>query len=74
MVPVGVKVPNGIGVVVAAAMGPVTPLFQVPQLVAMKRTGVANKISIKINFRSAFVSLFLILENIAPLFVLQADG
>jgi hypothetical protein len=74
MVPVGVKVPLGMGVVVAAAMGPVMPLFQVPQLVAMNRTGVANTSSVKINFLLLLSDGFLLLENMVPLFGLQAEG
>jgi hypothetical protein len=65
----GVSVPAGVLVKVSEAIGPVMPLSQVPQLVAMNRNGLANKSSIKIYFLFAISEIFFTVENMAPLFV-----
>ncbi len=64
---VEVEVIAGVVVNVSAAMGPVTPLFQVPQPAVMKMTGLTDKNNVIRNFLFTIKNFF-VLENMISLF------
>jgi hypothetical protein len=63
-----VAVTAGVAVDVSAAVGPVTPLFQVPQPAAMKMTGLTATSNVKRNFLFTISNLFIVLKNMVSLF------